>query len=82
VISSPTKILQIELIDGNKEPFAIIGKNAQRRLAANGDQSRQRLKLKTTERLIGLQAVEHKPPLNGNQAPLGGLKFLILSYKP
>lgn len=28
VVSSASKILQIELIDGNKEPFAVIGKNA------------------------------------------------------
>jgi hypothetical protein len=61
VISSPTKILQIELVDADKQPFASIGKNAQRRVAASGEQSRQRLKLKQTERLIGLQAVELKP---------------------
>lgn len=28
VVSTATKVLQIELIDGNKEPFAVIGKNA------------------------------------------------------
>lgn len=82
VISSATKIIQIELIDQNKEPFASIGKNAQKRAVCGGDQSRQRLKLKQSERLIGLQAVEHKPPQNSSHAPLAGLKFLILSYKP
>lgn len=31
VVSSPHKIIQIELMDHNKEPFATIGKSAQRR---------------------------------------------------
>jgi hypothetical protein len=82
VISTPKKIVQIELIDANKEPFATIGKNSQKRVSTSAEQTRQRLKLKTTERLIGLQAVEHKPPQNSNYAPLAGIKFLILSYKP
>ena len=82
VISSATKILQIELIDQNKESFASLGKNAQKRIVVNSEQSRLRLKLKNTERLIGIQAVELKPLPNSSYAPLAGLKFLILSHKP
>jgi hypothetical protein len=37
VISSATKILQIELIDANKDSFASLGKNAQKRIVVSGD---------------------------------------------
>ena len=83
VVSSPHKIIQIELMDQSKEPFATIGKSAQRRAYPNSEgQVRQKLRLKLSERLIGLQAVEHKPPPGSSLAPLAGIKFLILSYKP
>ena len=78
VTSTPTTIIQIELIDQNKETFATIGKVT----AKQAEQTRQRLKLKAIERLIGLQAVEAKPPQGSSIAPFAGLKFLILSYKP
>jgi hypothetical protein len=37
VLSTPSKILQIELIDEKKEPFASIGKNSQKRISAAAD---------------------------------------------
>ena len=54
VVSSASKIVQIELIDDKKETFATIGKNSQKRVGAGQETQRQRLKLKNTERLIGL----------------------------
>lgn len=81
MIATPSKIVQIDLHDESKQTFATIGKNSQKRAAGN-DTTRHKLRLKNTERLIGLQAVEHKPPQNSSYSPLAGIKFLILSYKP
>lgn len=61
LICSQQKIIQIDLIDGEKNNFATIGKNSLKKLKENSDMVKTKLKLKQNERLIGLEAVERKP---------------------